>query len=282
MANKKKLAILDFDGTFTDINAEAADVYRAFMVDISQFVGIRGPAFLELIKVAEARIAAEPLHHGWMPDGFIVAGATVDPHIFMRSVCVVMLSECGYTLTKREKILDELFAEHNPKIVSVFKEAALETLRALRRDIVEAYVVTNSHTGSVQKKLEKLGTHEGGNHLDWLIARVYGHAKKYHALKGDAYETLSIPGLGRAIHVHRPSYIGLIDRLRKEHGCAWEEVCVVGDIFEMDLAAPLHHGASVALVASERTPAYELAYLKDHPRARLLTDLHDILPFIHG
>jgi FMN phosphatase YigB (HAD superfamily) len=279
--SKKKVAILDFDGTFTDINAEIGEVYRAFMADISSRVGISGFEFLELIKQAEACIAAEPLQHGWMPDGFIVAGATVDPHIFMRCVSGVILTVCGYGAVEREKILDDLFAEHNPKIISVFKEAALDTLRSIERDRVEVYVVTNSHTDSVKAKIRNLGAHEEGNHLDWLVDRVYGTARKYHALRGEMYQTLSLPGLGRPVHVHRPSYIGLIDQLRQAHGCAWEDVCVVGDIFEMDLAAPLDRGAEVALMLSDRTPAYEIDYLTNHPRACVFADLHEILPFIH-
>jgi hypothetical protein len=57
---------------------------------------------------------------------------------------------------------------------------------------------------------------------------------------------------------------------------------VIGDIFELDLAMPLSLGARVGLVNSERTPAYERAFVKAHPRAQLIEDLSEIRTFAFG
>jgi hypothetical protein len=57
---------------------------------------------------------------------------------------------------------------------------------------------------------------------------------------------------------------------------------VVGDIFELDLALPLALGARVGLATGARTPPYEVAFVENHPRGRVLTSLHEIRDFAFG
>lgn len=280
----RKLLILDFDGSLTLLELEAASLCRGYLADVSDLVALRGERFDAEVADAEAVIAADPDHHGWVNGGLIVAPALVDPYVDIQQVSNLILSKAGFIEPWRDRVLHLLFKHHAPKVESVFKPKALEALLGIDREAVAAYVVTNSQADPVKKKLEQLGANGGGeNYLTWLIERVNGSAKKYEVDPNfDSVEaTLTLPGLGRPVHLRRPVYYGVLDRLRREHGLEWNQVTVVGDIFELDLALPFALGARIGLFHNDRTPAYERAFIRaNHPRARLLDEPLDILTFI--
>jgi hypothetical protein len=62
----------------------------------------------------------------------------------------------------------------------------------------------------------------------------------------------------------------------------FDQLVVIGDIFELDLALPLALGARVGLVASAHTPPYERAFVSAHPRGRVLEDLAAIPAYAFG
>src|SRR6185503_11542990 len=97
-----------------------------------------------------------------------------------------------------------------------------------------------------------------------------------------AQSELTIPGLERAVLLRRKAYHDILATVLAEAGSSWEELVVVGDIFELDLAMPLSLGARVGLVTSPRTPAYERAFVTAHPRAALIEDLSQIPAFAFG
>ena len=80
--------------------------------------------------------------------------------------------------------------------------------------------------------------------------------------------------LRRRLYHHRLAQI--LDSV----GATFEELIVIGDIFELDLALPLALGARVGLVVSPHTPPYELAFVGAQPRARVLHGLDEVLPFV--
>ena len=57
---------------------------------------------------------------------------------------------------------------------------------------------------------------------------------------------------------------------------------MIGDIFEVAVAMPLSLGARVGLVATDRTPPYERAFVEAHPRARIIEHLSEIPAFAFG
>ena len=57
---------------------------------------------------------------------------------------------------------------------------------------------------------------------------------------------------------------------------------MVGDIFELDLSLPLAMGARVALLANPFSPAYEIEFLKGHPRGAVLHSVEEIPGFAFG
>jgi len=143
--------------------------------------------------------------------------------------------------------------------------------------------VTNSATDPVRAKVAELARQAGApGSLDWLVERVYGFGKKYVIDSGFSSlpESMELPGLGRPVLLRRKRYYELLDTLRTEVGCSWEDVVVIGDIFELDLCVPLHMGGRVGLLANEFTPPYEQAYLNSHDRGAVLHSLEEAADWI--
>jgi hypothetical protein len=107
---------------------------------------------------------------------------------------------------------------------------------------------------------------------------VTGRAQKYRI--DDAFEVvvphLQLPGLRRPILLRRRYYHDTLRRLLDEVGADWADLCVAGDIFELDLSLPLAMGARVALLTNAHTPAWEREFLSTHPRAVLLAGLEGL------
>ncbi len=275
-----RLLVLDFDGTMTDAEAEGAPFRDGYLGDISALTGLPVGEVHALAERFEAEIAKAPEAHGWMFGGRIVAPATVDPYLRVMPVARRILDHAGCFPDEddRSRLLDAILYKYNyTKTRDVPRPGALDVLLAVRD--LPVYVVTNSHTEAVRRKVCAIGTGAGGdNRLDWLVERVHGRAKKYVLDDGfDAVdEALALPGLNRPVLLRRRHYHDVLDALRVEIGCAWDEVLVVGDIFELDLALPLSLGARVGLLANAFTPAWERSYLADHPQGSLLTEITQI------
>jgi hypothetical protein len=90
---------------------------------------------------------------------------------------------------------------------------------------------------------------------------------------------LALPGLDRPVLLRRRPYHDVLDQLRRAEGAAWEDVVVVGDIFELDLALPLAMGARVGLLVNAFTPRWEQDFLAAHARGALLHDVAEIPAF---
>lgn len=280
-----KLLVLDFDGTMTDAEEEGRPFRTGYLQDVAALIG----ADYEQVEVRarhfEAKVAADPDSYGWVYGGTIVAPATVDPYLRIMPVARMIFDEAGIFTneTERTRLLDAVLYKYNyTKTTTAFRPGAGELLRALTG--TQTYVVTNSHTTPVQGKIRSLGARpDGGNDLDWLLERVYGRAKKYVVDGGfeAVPEHLDLPGLSRPVLLRRKQYHDVLAKLLADAGLGWDELAVVGDIFELDLALPLAMGATVALVVNEFTPAYEQEFVAAHPRGRIITTL-DQVPAILG
>lgn len=275
-----RLLVLDFDGTMTDAEAEGAPFRGGYLADIAALTGLSIDEVEQLAQRFEAEVARAPEIHGWVFDGQIVAPATVDPYLRIMPVARRILDHVGRFRdeTDRNRLLDAILYKYNyQKTLDVPRPGALEVLLAVRD--VPVYVVTNSHTDAVRRKVCAIGTPDGGpNRLEWLVERVHGRAKKY--VTDDGFEALeasmSLPGLARPVLLRRRHYHDVLDGLRRDVGCEWSEVLVVGDIFELDLAVPLAVGARVALMCNDFTPPWERDYLATHGRGTLLTEIRQI------
>jgi hypothetical protein len=280
------LLVLDFDGTLTDAEAEGAPFREGYLEDLAALCGRSLEEIRALADGFEDEVKADVAGFGWVFGGRIVAPAAVDPYLRIMPVARKVFDACGVFADHddRDRLLDNILYKYNyGKSGVAFKPGARDFL--VSRKGTETYVITNSHTLPVQEKIRILAAQgDDASELDWLVERVQGSAKKY-AVDPDwdgLAESMSVPGLPRPVLLRRRLYFEALDILRTEAGLAWEEVVVVGDIFELDLCLPLALGGRVGLFANEFTPGYEVEFLKDHPRGTIITALDEVDAFVDG
>jgi hypothetical protein len=280
--------VLDFDGTMTDAETEGRPFRDGYLEDLAILVG-RRPGDPEIAAIAddvERELAERPAEIPFLWMGRAVAPATVDPYLRMVPIAHRVLDRFA-TLTQpdeRGRLLGGVLYKYNyAKTLErpVFRPGAGPALTRLVGH--EVFVVTNSETVAVAGKLERLDKDTPG--AGWLAPRVRGQARKFDiddAWTGVAAE-LAMPGLARPVLLRRKNYHDILVGCLAEAGAAgFADLTVVGDIFELDLALPLALGARVGLIASQRTPAYEVEYVAGHPRGRILTSVTDIPGFAFG
>jgi phosphoglycolate phosphatase-like HAD superfamily hydrolase len=277
-----KLLVLDFDGTMTDAEAEGAPYRTGVLEDVALLTGLTLTDVEARAQTIEAQINAAPHDHGWVFGGRIVAPASVDPYLRIMPVARRIFDDVEAFMdpADRARLLEGLLYKYNyRKTATAFAPHARETLLAMTGRPV--FVVTNSHQDAVQGKIRSLGGGADGGPLAWLVARVFGSARKFVLDDGfDAVaESMALPGLERPVLLRRRDYFSVLDGLRSDAGCSWDEVAVCGDIFELDLALPFALGARVGLCVNDFTPRWERDFLTDHPRGRLLTGVDEIPAF---
>ena len=269
------LVILDFDGTMTDAEAEGLPFTAGYLEDLAALTGRDLGEIQQMARRFEAEVLAAPQAYGWLYKGRIVCPATVDPYQRFMPVTRKILDACGAFAVEaeRERLEQVLFRYNYKKTIRAFRPHAAEALSSLAD--FDTWVVTNAHVEPVKAKIAALDAQaEGG--LRWLLDRVVGLAKKQvvEDTEADLPAELVLPGLSRPVLVRRPHYRAAIERLRQ--GRPWEQVVVVGDIFELDLSLPLVLGARVVLAANSVTPSWERAFVAAHPRGRVVEDLREL------
>lgn len=274
--------LLDFDGTFTRVDDEAAPFLRGFKEGLAEHVGAeRAARFDDVVKA----VLADPDHYGWENDGKIVAPAHSDPYIMATTVGQVMLAEAGVTERKaRTDILQGLYATNYPKSDVVFRNDARRVVEAVLATGKPVYVVTNSKTEHVTAKIQKLAP-AGGEHLV-----IRGDARKFviadptpvtdeewSARWSHVPETLTVSGLGRPVYLRRGHYFDVLKKILDEQGLSPEQAIVCGDIWELDLALPAALGFRVHLVARPGTPEHEKRAVRSTSFGSVSTELGGLL-----
>ena len=279
--------VLDFDGTMTDAEAEGRPFREGYLEDLCCLVGraIGDPDVLAIADEVEAELAAAPAHHPFLWMGRPVAPATVDPYLRMVPIAHRILDrfDAMPSAIDRGRLLGSVLYKYNyAKTLGrpVFRDGAGDVLRDLAS--TQTFIVTNSDTHAVAGKIAALDHHAPG--VIQLTSRVRGHARKFDiddAWDGIAAE-LALPGLARPVLLRRRPYYDILCSVLEASGATFEDLTVVGDIFELDLAMPLSLGARVGLVVSPHTPAYERAFVSTHPRGRVIEHLSEIPAFAFG
>ncbi len=277
---EKQLVVADFDGTFSDAEKEGKPAVAGYIEDLCLLLGKNPEEVSPILQSAEIEIATNPEKNGWLCNGLIVAPAMVDPYLRTMAVARKVLDHFGAFLdiSDRERLLGFLYSNNYSLSDIVFKDGAGKMLSDLCAiEMVETYVVTNSHTESVRKKIIALSNDNPG--IEKMCERVIGGAKKY-VVDGEA-ESMMISGLYRPVYLRRPAYHDILERLRVMHGIEWKDITVIGDIFELDLALPFTRGARIGLVINQFTPSYELDFIAANPgRATLIHSLSEVVPFV--
>jgi hypothetical protein len=179
----------------------------------------------------------------------------------------------------RTDLLQKLYHRNYPKADTVFRSDAKRVVEALLASGIPTFVVTNSATDDVQRKIDKLAPN-GRERLT-----VHGNAKKFFVVDPQPNDarfealppTMAVEGLERPIYVRRGCYYEVLRGIWEKTGLSPERTLVAGDIFELDLALPAHLGAHVQLVLKEKTEAFERRAIAQLPNADASEDLGGIL-----
>ncbi len=279
--------VLDFDGTMTDAEAEGRPFRDGYLEDLALLVGRPGDdtQVREIAEEVEAELLSTPASHPFMWMGRPVAPATVDPYLRMVPIAHRILDQFNAFpgSEDRGRLLGSVLYKYNyAKTLGhpVFRPGAGAMLTSLAG--TKTWIVTNSDTHAVAGKVAALDREAPG--VAWLTSRVRGFARKFDVDDGwtGAPGEMVIPGLNRCVLLRRRSYVESLQQIVTEAESSCDELVVVGDIFELDLAMPLALGARVGLVSSVRTPDYEKAFVTAHPRAKLIEDLGEIPAFAFG
>jgi FMN phosphatase YigB (HAD superfamily) len=255
--------ILDFDGTFTDVEREAAPFVESFQASVFDLLGRDAR---EAWQAAAAAIAREPTRHGWTHEGRVVAPAAADPYIRSTTAAQLVFDAAGVLRDGRTRagVVQVLYHLAYERTATAFRPEAREVLETLVRTGIAVHVVTNAKTDVVERKLRTLWP-EG-----LAQVTIVGDARKFvvgepeHADPRFARvpEKRYLPGLERPVYPRRGRYFEALARILDETGARPEEALVCGDIFELDLTLPIELGMNVHLVTGPQTPAYEIAALQ--------------------
>ena len=286
----KKIIILDFDGTITDAEVEGKPYKEGYIEDLALIIDKDLSDIQNQVQEIEEEIHQNAQNFGWIYNDKIVAPATVDPYLRVMPIARILLERNQINLDPylRDRILDRILYKYNyPKTTLAFKDGAQDFFRFLsNQNHIETYVITNSHTLPVQEKIRVLG--EKGE-FDWLVQRVFGSAKKYvvDSNWNASFQAIplpsemQIPSLQRPVYLQRKHYFEAITKICATHNVqTMENLLVIGDIFELDLALPLTLGANVALMTNDHTPQYEKDFLATHPKGTLVSNLNDVSTLI--
>jgi len=248
------LIVLDFDGTFTDVEREAVPFLSHYRQGLSELVGREIGALWER---AVQTVRAEPDAYGFRFGERIVAPSHADPYILSSCASRLVLAELG--VAPEGEGYESLFHRAYAHADTVFRSDAREVVDAVLALDVPTFVVSNSRTDNVIAKLHRLG--------EDLLERleVRGDARKFHLVDPEPAdprfdgvpEQLEVESLSRPIYLRRGRYFETLSTIWAATGTTPERTLVCGDIFELDLALPQALGASVHLVGRDDTPAWE-------------------------
>ena len=276
--------ILDFDGTFTDVDVEAEPFVAAYKADLADLLGRDvGPAWED----AHAEILRDPNRFGWKHEGRIVAPALADSYILCTVIGRLVLDRFGVARDEglRSALLQLFYSRGYPRTRHAFRSHALEVIEALLQKLPgRVFVVTNSNPDAVRGKLDTLcpGLSQRlpveGNARKFILEPLAADepgAARFAALSPER-RIASLPE--RPILVGRGYYFRILHQILTQVGVSPEETLVCGDIYELDLSLPEAMGASIHLMTRPNTPQYERDAVRElGPRGALGDDLRGIL-----
>lgn len=272
------LIILDFDGTFTDVEEEAGPFFEAYDADVARLVGEDPRPYFE---AASAKIRQNPGVYGWTYGGHVVAPGNADPYLRATVMMNMLFDDRGLfpDPTERTAVLQKLYFDNYPKAGTVFRPEAKRVVETLLASTIPTYVVTNSQTDAVQTKLDALDP-VGRDKLN-----VRGDAKKYIVAEPASPDAtfdalpaeLRCAELERPVFLRRGPYYELLSEIWRATDSTPERTLIVGDIYELDLAMPCHLGVHCHLIANTNTPLHERAQVEGAPRGLVSTSLEPVL-----
>ena len=268
-----KLVATDFDGTVTNVDEEAIPYVELCKQDIAEnYLHIDMNDLEKQWSEKQKIIEQNPSKYGWRVNEKIVAPAYADPIILSRVIGDLFLNCIEMKEPKRNEILDSLFHKYYSEMGISFKNNASEYLDFIARKF-DGRIITNSGTTNVLRKLER---------IDYNGKPPIGDAKKYIITDdwNEVSESIEKPGLKRPIYLRRKMYWDVIQQIMKETEIKPDEICVVGDIYELDLALPEQKEMRIILTPRPSTPQFEIDWVKSCPRGYIANNLEEVMSYL--
>ena len=243
-----RCVILDFDGTFTDIETEAQPFVPAFRREVESRIGSNATRYWEN---AERTVDESPDAYGWESEGVIVAPATADPYIRATVIAQTALKEAEFADEgARSALIQEAYRVSYPATTTAFREEAAAVLRLLVNAIPVVCFVSNARADVIRAKLDQLVPEISGS------LRVFGDARKQTlAATAASARFVTLPEFveafgrnRRPVYLRRHFYLDILERIWSETNCSAFDTLVCGDVFELDLAMPVVLGCRVHLI----------------------------------
>jgi FMN phosphatase YigB (HAD superfamily) len=256
------MAILDFDGTLTDIQKEGEEFTKDFKRGLAAL--LNRPSVDRLWEDAEAQRAGRAHELAWNCDGFLTAPVS-DPYLIAMALADMIFERLGVFSDPlaRISVKDALFSRSYGKSPPFYREGADSFLKELLASMPVA-IVSNSVSSVITSKLAAIG----------IEAPVYGDAKKnkIDPLWAEVPEGHAVEGLSRPVLLRRRLYFEVLSRISGEFSIPINGMSVMGDNYDLDLSLPQHLGASTALITRPGNNPYELKAAKhvvsDYAEAR--------------
>jgi len=274
-----ELAVLDFDGTLTDVDREAVPAVEGWRNDVGRDLSFTPEQIQQRWLAVESKIRADPVNYGWLRGDKIIAPACADPFVLATVVTQVLFDEEGKYLNKSERddiIRDKFFKKNYEKAITIFKDNTDQFLSKLR-EMFDVCIATNSYTLKVSEKIKQLPT----NHS---VIPIYGDARKYNLQPDwtEVPESVERDGFGRPLFLRRKQYWDILQQIMDERKLNPEQIAVVGDIYELDLLLPEYKGMKVVLTPRESTLCSELAAVKKSPFGYVARDLEKVVKHLEA
>ncbi|HYC78989.1 MAG TPA: HAD family hydrolase [Planctomycetota bacterium] len=268
--------LTDFDGVLTDIAPEARRYRAAFEARLALLAPGGAAEVAEILGAAERACAEAPHAHGWRSGERISAFFDEDLFIRVHGLAARLDDDADRDVAGPRRLRAAAGGAFKRVATAAYAEAMAETasgavrpldpdaapfLRATLDAGVDVTVVSNSSTERILALLRAAGLPAVAHGAGAGRLRVRGDARKFElgddprgfrALAAGAYE----------VAVDRPRYEAILRDKAPD--------AVMGDVFSLDLAAPLalrRDGAAgldrVRLLLRRRpyTPAWALAFL---------------------
>jgi FMN phosphatase YigB (HAD superfamily) len=301
-----RYVVLDFDGTFTQVEREAEPFLRAYQEYLADVLGKDEDLVRDLWKIAEQRVRAEPHRFGGFEEEGRIVAPPSDPYLRANACARVLCHRLGVLRNPvvRTETLHGIFRLAYRKTVTCFRDEAASVLdELLALEGVTVAFVTNATTGAVVEKLSKLGLRNRGERRPVIIGDAYKFGlsaeappplrvlpdrqqrslASWNARFACLPAEIATPALARPIPLRRGSYFrALRDDVWEDDLAAPEQTIVCGDVFELDLALPSALGTHVHLVKGDDTPDYEIALVEGLERGKTSADLGALVERVRG
>jgi len=266
--------IWDFDGTLTDGDKSNEPFVEGYKQDLANKLKMHLTELELYWQRGLRKILKNPSKHGWDINGRIIASALSDSVLLCQSILYQVLDEVGKFNSPKEKVAlrGELFLGNYGKIKPIFKEGADDCLSEVWNLFGgRVYIITNSRTNSVKKKISTLPSNH--SHIP-----IVGHAKKY--ILDNKWNKVPIgirvKGLDRLVYLRRKLYGERLEGITKEKRTTLQRLAVVGNIWEMDLALPQYFGATIGLTPNLTTPQFEKNIVSQYRKGFVAWNLEQV------